>query len=159
LIIPLLVSSFLSVTPAKDTVWWNTPGGTVTEHSDQNAATCSLMLYQSGGSVTFEWSDPTRTLVAASDQNWQFRDDQEMPIAMELGDVWLSDHAGSAIIEALGHGNAVAFATDQSVDDLLRSAEQIVVKTKSGDLIIAPPRGKMGVLLARAHDCQVAIGR
>ena len=159
MIIPLLVSSFLSVTPAKDTVWWNTPGGTVTEHGDQNAATCSLMLYQSGGSVTFEWSDPTRTLVAASDQNWQFRDDQEMPIAMELGDVWLSDHAGSAIIAALGHGNSVAFATDQSVDDLLRSAEQIVVKTKSGDLIIAPPRGKMGVLLARAHDCQVAIRR
>jgi hypothetical protein len=117
------------------------------------------MLYQSGGSVTFEWSDPTKTHVAASDPNWQFRNDQKMPVAVELGDVWLSDHAGSAIIEALGHGNAVAFATDQSIDDLLRSAAQVVVKTKSGDLIIAPPRGKMAVLQAHAHDCQVAIRR
>src|SRR5271166_2012031 len=101
----MLLSSSLFVTPVKDTVWWNTPGGKVTEHRNPSAASCSLTLFDSGGSVTFEWIDPAEAQVSAVDRNWQFPDNQKMPVAMQLGEVWVSNHNGSAIIEAVGHGN------------------------------------------------------
>jgi hypothetical protein len=159
LIIPLLLSSSLLMTPVKETIWWNTPGGTVSEHRDQSAASCSLMLYDNAGSVTFQWDDPGRTLVTAVDWNWEFPDNWKIPVAMQLGNVWLSNHGGSAVIDTVGHGNAVAFATDQSVDDLLQPADHIVVRTKDSDLSINLLHSKVTVLLSRWHDCRDAIRR
>jgi hypothetical protein len=118
----MLISSALFVTPVKDTVWWNTPGGKVTGHSDPTANRCSLMLYDNDGSVLFEWDDQGRILVIAIDRNWRFPDNSKVPVTMQLGDASLTNRDGSAVIEGVGHGSAVGFATDQAVDDLLRPA-------------------------------------
>jgi len=157
LIIPILLSSSLFVTSVKDTVWWNTPGGKVTEHRDRNAASCSLTLYNDDGSVTFEWDDPGKVLVTAVDKKWEFPDTGRMPVAMALGDVWLSNHSGSAIIDAVGHGHAIGFVANEEVDDLLRQAGKIVVKTKSVDLTITLTHSKTRVLLSRMGDCRDSI--
>src|SRR5271166_6514638 len=159
LIIPMLLSSTLFVTAVKDTVWWNTPGGEVTEHRGQTAASCSLMLYDDSGSVIFEWDDPGRTFVTATDRNWQFTDDGKMPAAIQLGDVWLSNSGGSVIIEAVGHGTSVSFTVTQPIDDLLRSADHIGVKTIPADLSIKLNPAKIRVLLSRARDCRDVISR
>ena len=145
--------------PVKDTVWWQTPGGTVTEHRGPTDTSCSLMLYDDDGSVTFEWNDPNRVFVTAIDWNWQFPDNWKVPVAMQVGDVWLSTHGDSAVIEAVGHGNAVAFATEQAVDDLLRPADHIDVRTTDKQMSIKLQPSKVGVLLSRMRKCRDAIGK
>jgi hypothetical protein len=57
--------------PAKDTVWWETPGGQVTEHQSDTDMSCSLMFYDESGSVTFEWVDPGRILITAINWDWR----------------------------------------------------------------------------------------
>jgi hypothetical protein len=155
----MLLSGALLAMPVKDTVWWDTPGGKVTEHRDARDTGCSLMLYDDAGSVTFEWDDPGRTLVTAINWNWQLPDNWNVPIAMQFGDAWLSNGGDSAVIEAVGHGNAVAFETHQAVDDLLRPADHIAVRTKDGEMSIKLKRDKVGVLLARTEECRRLIRR
>ena len=159
MIIPMLVASSLVVVPVKETVWWNTPGGTVTEHQDESGASCSLMLYNDDGSVVFQWADTGRTLVTAIDWNWQFPDDSTLPVAMQLGDVWLSNGGDSAIIQGVGHGNTVSFPAKQRVDDILRPADHVAVRTTSSEFSITLNRSKVGVLLSRARLCRDAIGK
>jgi hypothetical protein len=136
----MLVASSLFVMPVKDTVWWETPGGQVTEHQDDSDRSCSLMLYDDAG---IDW-------------DWQFPDNWKMPVAIQLGDVWLSNRGDSAVIEAVGHGNAVAFATDRVADDLLRPADHIAVKTTNGEMSIKLNHAKVDVLLSRARKCRDA---
>jgi hypothetical protein len=157
LIVPLLFSAALAALPVKDTVWWETAGGKVLEHRDQDDVSCSLMLYDGARSVTFEWDNPGRTTVTAIDPDWQFPDDWQLPIAVQVGDVWLTNHEGSVVTQAVGHGSAVAFTTDQAIDDLLRPADRIKVKTKNADMSIAVRHDKVATLLARAHKCREVI--
>jgi hypothetical protein len=159
LLIPMLFSGALLATPVKDTVWWNTPGGKVTEHRNASDAGCALMLYDDAGSVTFEWDDPGRTLVTAINWDWQFPDQWNVPLAMQLGDAWLSNGSDSAVINGVGHGNAVAFTTDQAIDELLGPADHIVVRTRDGELAIHLRKDKLQVLLARTKLCRQATGR
>lgn len=159
MLVPILFAGALLATPVKDTVWWNTPGGMVTEHRNAGDTDCSLMLYDDAGSVTFQWDDPHRTLVTAINWNWQLPDNWKVPVAMQFGDIWLSNGGDSAVIEAVAHGNAVAFATNQAVDELLRPADHIAVRTKDGEMSIKLKRDKVGVLLARAQECRRVTGR
>jgi hypothetical protein len=153
LIIPLMVAISLLSMPVKDTVWWDTPGGKVTEHHDEDGKKCSLMLYDNDGSVTFEWGQKNKTLVTAVDSNWALPNNWKGPVALQVGNVWLSNGAGSAIIDAVGQGTAVAFTTDLPVDDLLRSSGQIVVKNNSADLSIKLEPAKMRKLSSRTRKC------
>jgi hypothetical protein len=153
----MLISGALFATPAKDTVWWNTPGGKVTGHSDPTGSRCSLMLYDNDGSVSFEWDDQGRIFVIVIDQSWQFPDNSKVAVKMQLGNVSLLNRDGSAVIEAVGHGNAVGFATDQAVDDLLRPANHILVRTANAELSIKLTQAKMDVLLSRTRECRDTI--
>ena len=159
MIIPMLISGLLFVTPVTDTVWWNTQGGKVTEHRDQTGATCSLMLYDQAGSVVFEWTNPDRILVTAIDWNWQFPADWKLPVAMQVGDVWLSSGGDSAVLQAVAHGNAVTFTSDQSVDGLLSTADHVVVKTTDSQLAIKLNQIKMGALLSHLGQCRDVMAR
>jgi hypothetical protein len=155
----IVLASSLLVTPVKDTVWWDTPGGKVMEHRDQADVSCSLLLYDGDASVTFEWADPGRTLVIAIDSRWQFPDGWTTPVAVKVGDVWLTDHSGSVAIDGVGRGSAVSFTTDQAVDDLLRPAERILVRTVGAETSIRLRPEKMRVLLDRLRKCRDGTGR
>jgi hypothetical protein len=154
-----MFSSLLAAVPVKDTVWWDTPGGKVTEHRDQTDARCSLMLYDGNGSVTFAWDDSPLVAVTAINWDWQFPTDWKVPVAMQVGDVWLADHADSVVIDAVGHGSAVAFTTGQAVNDLLRPADHIAVRTNSGEMSIRLKPDKVSTLLSRARKCRDTIER
>ncbi len=156
---PIVLLGSLLATPVKETVWWDTPGGRVMEHRDQTTASCSLTFYDEKGSVTFEWDRPGKVLVTATNGKWQFRDDRNTPVAMQVGNVWLSNHDASVVIEAVGHGNGIAFATDQAVVDLLQPADHIVVRTTKADMSIVLNRDKLGTLLTRLRKCRDATGR
>jgi hypothetical protein len=142
------------VTPVKDTVWWNTQGGRVMEHRDDTDASCSLMLYDDAGSVTFEWDDPGRTSITAINTNWQFPDQWNVPLAMQFGEAWLNNGNDSAVIDGIGHGNAVVFTTEQAIDELLRPADHIEIRTRVGEMSIRVPREKLNTLLAQAQACR-----
>ncbi len=159
MLVPMLFSSAVLVIPVKDTVWWNTPGGMVTEHRNESNTSCALMLYDDAGSVTFEWDAANRTLVTAINWNWQLPDNWKVPVALQVGDAWLSNGGDSAVIEAVGHGNAVAFETDQPIEEMLRPADHIAVRTKDGEMSIKLKRDKVGVLLAKTQDCRRVIRR
>ena len=159
MIIPMLISSALFVTPVKDTVWWDTPGGKVTAHSDPTAANCSLMLYDDNGSVTFTWDNSGKIIVTAIDPNWQFPDNWTVPVAMQLGDAWVNNGANSAVIEGVGHGSAVSFATDQPIGDLLSPADHIEVRTAKAELSVNLSHPKLGILLSQTGKCRDTIKR
>jgi hypothetical protein len=159
LIIPILLSASLLVTQVKETVWWNTPGGKVIQHQDPAGTSCSLMLYNDAGSVVFEWADPGRVVVTAIDWNWQLPENWQMPVAMQLGDEWLSNGGDSAVIQAVGHGSAVSFAVTKPIDDLLSRADHVDIKTINAELSIKLNQAKTSVLLSRAHQCRGVIGR
>jgi hypothetical protein len=159
LIIPIVIAASLSATPVKDTVWWDTAGGRVTQHRDETGTNCSLMLYNDEGSVIFEWVDPGTTSVTAVDWNWQFPSDWRLPVAVQLGDVWLSNGGDSAIIQAVGHGNAVTFAVNQPIDDLLGPADHVQIRTKNGELSIKLNQAKTGTLLSHARQCRELVRR
>jgi hypothetical protein len=155
----MLLASSLLVTTVKDTVWWNTPGGQVLEHRDDTGANCSLMLYDDNGSVVFQWDGTSKTLVTAIDWRWQFPDNWALPVAVQLGDVWLSEGGNSVVIQAVGHGNAVSFSVNQSIDALLHPIDHILVRITNGQLLIALNPGKIITLLLHAKQCSDVIGR
>lgn len=150
----MFLSFPLLVTPVKDTVWWNTAGGKVTQNRDSAGNMCSLMLYNDAGSVFFEWAGGGSILVTAINWNWQFPEDSQMPVAMQLGTEWWSNGADSAIIQGEGHGNAVSFALNKPIDDVLRSADHVLIKTKNAELSINLNPAKTGILLQRAGLCR-----
>jgi hypothetical protein len=157
LIVPLLLSIPLHVVPVKDTVWWNTAGGTVTEHRDENGANCALTFQSDAGSVVFEWQNAGGTSVTAIDWTWELPAGWRMPVAMQIGDIWLSNGGNSAIIEGVAHGNTVQFPISQPVDELLRPAEQIQVQIKGSTLSVPINRSKLATLLDRAKQCRDGI--
>jgi hypothetical protein len=159
LIIPALFAVSFLVVPVKDTVWWNTVGGRVTEHRDATGATCSLMLYDDRGSVVFEWTGGERISVTAIDWNWQFPDDWKMPVALQVGEDWISTGGGSPILQGVGHGNAVTFTLNQPVEDMLRPADHIAVRTQTSVLSIKVDNYRIGTLIARARKCRDVIGK
>jgi hypothetical protein len=96
--------------------------------------------------------------VTAINSDWQFPTDRSVPVAMQVGDVWLASRTDSVVIDAVGHGNAVAFTTDQAVNDLLRPADHISVRTAGGEMTIRLRRDKVGVLLSHARKCRDTVG-
>jgi hypothetical protein len=80
-------------------------------------------------------------------------------VAMQIGDVWLSNGGNSAIIEGVGHGNAVTFPISQPVEDLLRPATQIKVQIKGSTLYIPLNQSKVATLLDHAKQCRDVIRR
>ena len=156
--IPMLILGALLAVPVKDTVWWDTPGGKVTEHQTADSTSCSLMLYNDSGSVTFEWDDQGQEQVTAINWNWQFPDNWRVPMTMQFGDTLLNTgSSSSALIEAVGHGNAVTFTANQPVEDLLRPADRVVVKTRDDELSIPLRRDKVKMLLAQTRKCRAMI--
>lgn len=155
----MILAVSMPVTPVKDTVWWNTVGGQVTEHRDQARSDCSLSLYSDQGSVAFTWDDPGALTVTAVARKWQFPDGWHVPLAMQVGDAWLSNGGDSAVIQAVGHGHAASFIAKQPVEDLLPAADHIEVRTGTGSLVIALDRARVGGLLAGAQRCRAALGR
>ncbi len=156
--IPLLMGPLLA-SQVKDTVWWETPGGKVTEHRDSSGASCSLMLYNDAGSVFFQWTDGGTILATAIDWNWQFPEDSPMPVAMQLGNEWWSNGGDSAIIQGEGHGNAITFVLNKPIEDHLITADHITIKTKAAELSISLTLSKLNKLLSRARQCRDVTGR
>ena len=151
---PLLLASSLLAIPVKDTVWWNSTAGTVTEHRDDNGADCSLTFQNDAGNVVFRWDGSGAVSVTAIDWNWELPDDWRVPVAMRIGDTWLSNAGNSAVITGVGHGNTVSFPISQSVEGLLRPAERIEVQITGATLSITLDHPKVGTLLDRVHMCR-----
>jgi hypothetical protein len=63
------------------------------------------------------------------------------------------------VIEAVGHGNAVTFTANQPVEDLLRPADRVVVKTRDDELSIPLRRDKVKMLLAQTRKCRAMLRR
>jgi hypothetical protein len=159
LIIPLLLFGSLLVTPVKDTVWWDTPGGRVTEHRDPAGTSCSLMLYDAANSVVFEWDKPDRTFVTVTNQQWQIPDESAFPVLMRLGDVWIGNGEPGPILPAVRHGNAFSTVITQSVDELLPPADRIEVVTSNEQWSMRLNQAKIGTLLPQARRCRDVIRR
>ncbi|HYZ23713.1 MAG TPA: hypothetical protein VE690_16310 [Rhodopila sp.] len=149
----------MSVIPVKDTVWWNGTGGVVTEHREDNAAACTLTFRGDNGTIAFNWEGTGRTSVTVIDPDWQLSDDQPLPVAMQVGDVWLSNGGNSAVIEGQGHGSVITFHVAQEIEPLLAPADRIEVRVRAGTLSVALNRSKLSTVLDRTRRCLGVIRR
>jgi hypothetical protein len=139
------------VIPITDTIWWRTAGGTVVEHRDGDYRDCSLVLADDLHSVTFDWLIGS-VAVTATSRTWHLPEGKQ-PVAVQIGDQWL-DKAKSVVLEADGHDTTIRSMIDQPIEDLLRNASQIRVKTAVGDLVLPVNPRKMEALLTAAGRCR-----
>jgi hypothetical protein len=153
-----ILLSGLLVTPAADTVWWHTNGGSVIEQRTADSASCTLTVNNSEGRFAFIWDRQMPTRVMVTRQDWALPPDQITSVALRLGDVWLADGDGAPNIAAMTGTSAVMFILNQPIDDLLSSANEIVVRTPNARFGITLIRGKMTALMTALHRCRAAIG-
>lgn len=127
------------------------------EHRDGNGAQCVLTFQNDTGSVVFEWQQAGPAVVTVADQAWRFSSNGPLPVAMRVGDTWLSNGGNSAVLEAEAHGNAVTFPVRQPVEALLGPADRIEVLIKGARLTLALDRERIGPLLDRTRQCREVI--
>lgn len=134
------------------TVWWNTPGGRVTEQHDATHAECTMTLYDAHREVAFTWGRNQPFHGIAAQPGWDFPADMSMRVALQFGDHRLSDRT------ALGGGESVAFMIDQPIDELLMNAGSIAVDPGSAVMAMPlPPASRMASLVSAAQRCRRAL--
>ena len=157
----LRLSIFLSgllVTPVADTVWWHTDGGSVTRRSDQSAQTCTLTIENNEGRFAFVWDRTLPAHIMAAQPRWRFAADQSTTAAMRIGNVWLDNGNGTPNIAAIAGRSALMIVPDQPFDNLLSSADEIVIRTPDTQFGILLTREKMTPLVAALRKCRASIG-
>lgn len=159
MIIPVILATSLFVQPIADTVWWNTVGARVTEHRDQQGASCSLTFFNDNGTVAFQWDKNGETSLTANDRAWNFRDDPHVPVAVQVGGTWLSNGGNSAIIDASANGDTITAQLTHPPDGLLVTADRVEVKTATDTLSIAVSPFRLGRIVDRLRRCQAVIVR
>ena len=155
--VSLLLSGLL-VTPAADTVWWQTNGGNVTHHGGENTQTCTLTIENDTGQFAFVWDSNLPAHIMVAQPVWRFPSDQTTTVAMRIGNVWLENGNGTPNITAVTARSALMIIPDQPFDDLLLSADEIVVRTSDTQFGILLTREKMTALLAALRRCRASIG-
>lgn len=159
MIVPVILAAQLRLLPVADTLWWNTVGARVTEHRDQNGASCALTFLGEQGSVAFQWDSAGRTSLVAIDQAWNFPNNPHAPVAVQVGHTWLSNGGNSAIIDAAADGNSITAALSQPIDALLPDADRVQVKTAANTLSISIDAWRLTNIVARLKRCQAVLER
>ena len=157
----LRLSIFLSgllVTPVADTVWWHTDGGSVTRRSDQSAQTCTLTIENNEGRFAFVWDRTLPAHIMAAQPRWRFAADQSTTAAMRIGNVWLDNGNGTPNMTAIAGRSALMIVPDQPFDNLLSSADEIVIRTPDTQFGILLMREKMTPLVAALRKCRASLG-
>jgi hypothetical protein len=158
----LRLSIFLSgllVTPVADTVWWHTDGGSVTQRSDQSAQTCTLTIENNEGRFAFVWDRTLPAHIMAAQPLWRFAANQSTTAAMRIGNFWLDNGNGTPNMTAIAGRSAMMFVPDQPFDNLLSSADEIVIRTPdTRQFGILLTREKMTPLVAALRKCRASLG-
>jgi hypothetical protein len=147
------------MTTATERVWWRTEGGTVIEHRDRDAVSCTLTLNSDEGQIAFTWGDnlPPRAIVER--KNWSFPSGYMWNVAMRIGSNWLGNGDGEPNIPAMTGPTSIMFLLDQPIDDLLLSAPDVAVKTPDRTLDINLAPRKIRALVTALRKCSAFIGR
>jgi hypothetical protein len=130
------------------TVWWRTPGASVIGFPDTND--CSLFLSGGDHEMMITWSKDREDL-GFSDSVLQIKDNAPVSVAVQIGDTWIQNLAGS------GTGNNMFVPLPQSVDPLIAKADHVTLKVPGGNIRYDLPRGKMPTLLKAVHKCRKTI--
>jgi len=158
MIMPLLLTNLL-LTAANDTVWWNSDSGSVVEHRDRDAASCTLTLDDQHGQIVFVWDRAMPTRVAVTQRAWKNTPGQITNVAVRIGEVWLDHGDGVRNITAMTATSSYMFILNQPVDDLLLAARDIAVRTPDGGFQITLIPRKVQALVTALHKCQAVIAR
>ena len=140
------------VLPVTDTVWWQTPGGSVTEVHDAKRAECSLTFYDSQQQFVFTWQRGQPFHGFAVRDDWHFDRNTKMTVNLKIGSHLIANQA------AEGADRTIVFLVGQPIDDLLTDASQITVQTSAAETMIKlPPSSKVAALMVGLHRCRAAL--
>jgi hypothetical protein len=149
----MIVSGLLLLTPVKDTIWWKSEGGNVTQHNSD----CSLWLFNQNGSILFSWPKGSETeSVIVINPAWHYPMDRKLAITMQIGNNWLGDVTTeqSVPLNAIGNDNSLSFDLDATIDERLEIADHINIKTDDSEFSLALDRDKMGILITKLNQCR-----
>jgi hypothetical protein len=161
-IIPLLLAGALHIVPVKDavsgkdTVWWRTDGGNVVEHQTKSTATCSLWLIDKDGSLAFTWERGKPITVSVITPALATSETMsQLHVTMQIGGTWVKDHQP---LDAVGFGTNVNFVIDdRSIEDQLRVADSIAIRTDKSEFLMYLPRDKMTALVGHVKQCRDSV--
>jgi hypothetical protein len=154
---PILLTGLL-VWAATDTLWWRTPGGSVTEQHDPGGATCTLALDGPHVRFAFAWSRSLPTRVIVSRPDWNLVPGQITSVALRIGETWLTDGAGGPALAALTDTQAVRFIPNQPIEPLLTGATGVALRVGNETLTVTLDSHRMAGLLHGLQRCRSAIG-
>jgi hypothetical protein len=156
--LPLLVPGLL-VAAAGVTDWWNSAGGSVTEHHDGDTVTCVMTLKSDDGQFEFAWSNKLPPRVMVEQKSWSFPSGYMWNVAMRIGDTWLGHGDGTPNIPAMTGSTSLKFLIDQPIDDMLLSAQDLTIKTPDRMYNINLAPRKIQALVTALHKCSAFISR
>ena len=153
-----IILSSLLMTPAANTVWWNTGGGSVVQENSGEREKCTLTIESGQARFAFVWRRGLPPTIMAAQADWRLPADATTPVALRIGDVWLGNGNGAPNIAAATGPSAVMIIPDQPFDKLLSSADEVVIRTQATQFGIQVTRAKMTALVTAAHKCRASIG-
>jgi hypothetical protein len=154
-----VVLSALVLTPVADTVWWNTTGGNVKQHRDQDGASCTLVVENESGQFTFVWDLNLPAYATVTHEDWAFPPGQITAVAVKIGDVWLERGNGAPNLMAMTGASSLRFVLNQPVDELLRTGREVAIRTTDMGFAVTLPGTTMRALVTALRKCRAAIGR
>jgi hypothetical protein len=156
--LPIVLSGLLLVN-ATDTVWWTSSAGSVAEHRDQNAVTCTLTLKDERNRFIFAWDNNLPLRVVFDSGALRLPPDQIAQIAMRIGDVWLAHGNGEPNIPVMTAASSVMFILDEPVEKALLQARDISLRAADQYITMKlMPRGVKDLIDALAK-CNAIIAR
>jgi hypothetical protein len=156
--LPAALSAFLLVN-AVDTVWWNSFAGSVVEHRDRDAVTCTLTLKDQQNQVTFAWSNRLPLRVVINSDVLRFPPDQLSQVAIRIGDIWLAGGDGEPNIPAMTASSGIMFILNESVRDMLLSARRIDIRAPDRSLAMKLRPAWTKDLIEATERCNAVITR
>jgi hypothetical protein len=154
--LPMIASSSTAEC-ASETDWWRTSGAAVVQHQYRDGATaCSLFIYKKDDAAVVTWGKASAKEISFYDDNWRFRADQPVRVAVRLGESWLgaSDAQTLPHLMASADQGRLSVPFDGPVEDLLRTATRITVLLSDQETSIDVDRPKMPALLAAVGRCR-----
>jgi hypothetical protein len=145
---------------ARETDWWRTAGAAVVEHQEGNNETvCSLFFYNNDNAAVVTWGKAQVRDISFYDQNWRFSDDQQIPVAVRIGETWLghtTDRSRPYLV-ASADQERLSVPIQAPAEELLRNTPQITVQLGDRELSVGVARGKMPALLKAVERCRAVL--
>jgi hypothetical protein len=143
-----------------ETDWWRSNGAAVKEYTDaQEGAVCSLFLYRPNATLAVTWTRSNAEKISFHENDWWFQPDQQLAVAMEIGDSWLDGSLGGnpPHLMADTQRDHLSVTIEQPIESLLEKATSVTVRLADRETSVDVDTHTMRKLLRAVKRCRAVL--